>query len=383
MYKTVTKLILVFFCLSPLAAAEKFTYHIDISNHHPVVKEAVILTMEFNQTRAGKVIRFSFTLPKDKRYDTEFLEANENKDFKNRTHVIMKYAIFPKKAIKLNIPLKVTLQEASREELKKFVTGSADELMYLQTINKVYKLPAIELQVKPLPHETKIVGDYHLTFAIDHNQTTADKQINIAYTLSGRGYRPDIQSLLPPIDGVTAFLAKEQFHDKLFHKIVFHYALISNQNFTIPQIKIPAYSPKSNKRYLLSTEPVRILVHPAIIQQSKTRSLFFRFKWSSLKQYFDYFLIFLAGFLSYYIIRLTANRHKKSLSAEQLLLMRIKNARTDKEILQILIASKKPYLEEEIISLEKQIYEKTKTPLAKLKKRVSRKILHKPEFFDI
>ena len=63
--------------------------------------------------------------------------------------------------------------------------------------------------------------------------------------------------------------------------------------------------------------------------------------------------------------------------------MKIKNARTDKEILQILIASKKPYLEEEIISLEKQIYEKTKTPLAKLKKRVRRKILHKPEFFDI
>jgi len=376
MFKPILKLILILCCLSPLAAFEKFTYHIEISNPHPVVKEAVILTMEFNQTKVGKVIRFSFKLPQNQWYDTEFLEANENKDFKNRTHVIMKYVIFPKRATNLKIPLQITTQEASQEELKKFVTGSADELMYLQTTNKVYKLPAIELHVKPLPHETKIVGDYHLSFAIDHNQTTADKQINVSYTFSGRGYRPDIQTLLPSIDGVSAFLAKEQFHDKLFHKVIFHYALISDQNFTIPQIKIQAYNPKKKRTYMLSAKTVPVTVQPAQNLDGKKRRLFPSVDQQTLKQWMDYFLLFLAGFLSYITIQRINEQYNKMLSEEKKFLKKIKDTKNPRSLLQTLILSHETLFTEEITQLEKYIYQNQALSISTLKKRIIHKFLN-------
>lgn len=377
MHKPIMKLLLVLFCLSPLAAVKNFTYHINISNPHPVVKEAVILTMEFNQTRAGKVIRFSFALPKDQRYDTEFLEANENKDFKNRTRVIMKYAIFPKKAVDLKIPLRLTIQEASQEELKKFVTGSADELMYLQTTNEVCKLPAIELYVKPLPHKTKIVGDYRLGFAIDHNKTTADKQINVTYTLSGRGYRPDIPTLLPSVSGVTAFLAKEQFHDKLFHKVIFHYALISDQNFTIPQIKIPAYNPKKKSIYYLSAEAVPVVVLPAHNHTSKGTRLFPSVNRHTVIQWIDYFLLFLAGFLSYITLQRIIEHYNKRLPAEKKFIKKIKDTKNSRSLLQTLILSHETLFAKEIEELEKHIYHNRSLSISNLKKRIIYKFLNR------
>ena len=377
MYKQIPKFIFIMFALPLWASTDKFTYHIDISNHHPVVKEAVILTMKFNQIQPRKVIRFSFSPPKGNRYEIQFLEANENKDIKNRSHIVMKYIIFPKKATEITIPLQITLQEASQEELKKFVTGSADELMYLQTTNKVYTLPAITLHVKPLPRKTKIVGNYRLDFAIDRNQTTTDKQINVTYTLSGRGYRPDITNLLQPIHDVTTFLATERFHDKLFHKVIFHYALISDRNFTIPQIKLSAYNPKQQSIYTLSTKAVPVIIRP-IHNRNKIKTPFFPSINSQIvKRLVDYFLLFLAGFLSYMTIRHIKEQYNQSLPAEKKFLKKIKDTKNSKALLQTLILSHETLFTEEIAELEKHIYQKQSLSISNLKKRIIHKFLNR------
>ncbi|RUM67382.1 MAG: hypothetical protein DSZ05_02750 [Sulfurospirillum sp.] len=382
MQKVLGKLILwITISLLSLAADQQFTYHIDISNQHPVVKEAVILTMEFNQTEIGKTVRFSFQPQKSDRYRMQFLEADDNRDFKGRSHIIMKYAIFPLQAAKIDIPLNITLQVASKEELKKFVTGSADELMYLRTENKSYPLPPLKLDVSPLPQGTEVVGDYRLDFTAENNQTGAGKQINVVYTLSGRGYRPDIATLLPPLKGVNTFLATEQFHDKLFHKIIFRYALLSDQNFTIPQVQIPAYSPKKRSQYLLATDKIQVAVYPLSQTRSEKPSLLLQINWRSVRTYADYLLIFLSGFLFYKLIYLIHKQYKKDLSGTERFLHKVKDAKTAKALLQILIASRDPSFHEEIREIEKHIYQNSDISIREIKNKIKNKCLIKESFF--
>ena len=367
------------FCLVSLNAEHAFNYHLDITNAKPVVKEAVILTLELNQTETGKVVRFSFDLPKSQNYQTEFLEADESKDYKNRTRVVIKYAIFPLRADDIEIPLQIILQESSQEELKKFVTGSADELMYLQTTNHTYPLPSLKLHVRPLPHETQIVGDFQLTFKLKNNHTTADKQTNITYTLSGRGYRPEFKTLLPKIDGVTQFLDKEEFHNKLFHKINFHYALISDTNFTIPKINIAAYNPKENKVYRLSADPLPIVIDPVTTPNKSEKQFFPDLNREFLKELVDYILIFLAGFFTYIAIDLFAKKRFEQRSQKKEFLQKIKYTKTEKELMQILIAFQSSLFDKEIRQLEQSLYHNKKLSMQRLKKQIKQKFAEHQE----
>lgn len=372
---------ILFVCwIADTAAAKEFSYGLNISNRHAVVKEAVILTLELNQTKAGKVMRFSFKPPKSDHYQTEFLEAQESKDDQNRIHTVIKYAIFPLHPGHLEIPLSVTLQQASSEELKKFVTGSADELIYLQTTNRTAQLPSVVLDVAPLPKGVKIVGDYHLDFEIDSNRTVANQQIDVAYTLKGRGYQPGIDKLLPAIDGVESFLAVEHFDDKLFHKSVFHYAFIADRNFTIPAVKIAAYNPYLQREYQLETPKIPIVVKESETNEGTTTPLLQNLSWQTFKHYIDALLAFISALLVCAILIFLRKRYAKRLTPEERFLYRIQHAKTSKDILQHLLAYDRDFFAPEIASLEMRIYSTggpRKVSMKRLKKEIEQKLFHR------
>ena len=368
------------------AAAKEFAYALQISNRHPVVKEAVIFTLELNQTEAGKVMRFSFELPKSDRYRTEFLEAQESKDDKNRIHAVIKYAIFPLQPGHLKIPLSVTLQQASSEELKKFVTGSADELMYLQTTNQTAQLPSVILDVTPLPKGIQIVGDYRLDFEIDSNRTVANHQIDATYTLKGRGYQTGIDKLLPAISDVESFLAVEHFDDKLFHKSVYHYAFIADRNFTIPAVKIAAYNPHLHREYQLETPKIPIVVQAEETSEGTTTPLLPNLSWQIFKHYMDALLALISALLLCAILIFLRKRYAKSLTPEERFLYRIQHAKTSKDILQHLLAYDRDFFAPEIASLEKRIYgteAPRKVSIKRLQKEIEEKLFHRDIELDI
>lgn len=363
---------------SHLLANNLFTYNLQVSNTHPTLKEAVILNLEINQTKSGKVIRFNFKPDKSDDYRLQFLKEEETRDIKDRTHLRIKYAIFPLKAEKLDIPLHIKLQQASKEELKKFVTGSADELMYLQTIDKQFNLSTLHLDVQPLDKKVQLIGNYHFSYNIENNQTLANEQINIRYTLSGTGYPPNIQTILPDIKNVKSFLSKDKYHDKLFHKIVFRYALFSNHDFIIPKITLYSYNPKNKKKQILKTPKIPVTIISKT-KKSKHADNFSIISWKRIKHYIDYFLFFIAGFFTYtlYHIFIKSNKKKKSF------IEKIKYANKPKELLKILLSYDNKLFNEEILILEQVIYTKKSFSLSKIKKSILEKYIISSKQFEL
>ena len=264
----------IFLLLFPslLIASTGFTAHLKISNTHPVVKEAVILELHISLKNTKKFYRFHFEPPSTSEYQTLFLESTKVKKTNGQEEVVFHVALFPRHEGRINPKLTFTAEETTQAEVKKFVTGSADELTDLHTKKEVISLPPVTLTVVPLEKGTRLIGDFTLTQQIDKTTANPNEQINILYTLSGRGYPPQIDEILNT-EKIPLYTAHETFRDKLYTKKIFRYALITDQNLTLPAIKLKAYNPKQKRYYTLQIEPVSINIRQ-IQEKNKGVSLF-------------------------------------------------------------------------------------------------------------
>ncbi|OQX74390.1 MAG: hypothetical protein B6D59_02720 [Campylobacteraceae bacterium 4484_4] len=352
-----------------LPAETDFGYHLDLSTRNPVLKEAVILTLDLKQTDTHEVIRFSFEPPKSEKWETLLLRSEELKEEKGLNHIRYRYALFPLKTGKLHIPLSFTIKRATPEALKTSVTGSSDNAIFLQTEDTTVTIPSAILDVRPLPPGTMLVGDYSLDFSIDKNQTTPEQQINLLFTLKGRGYRPEIPHILPKISDVTVFSEKSEFNDQLFHKVTYRYALLADHNFTVPAIKLPAYDPLTKRNYLLQTPAIPITFVPPEHHDSplsrEDSSLF----WQKYRKILQGLLLFCAGFFTAVLLSKLSGKPRISKGSRNFL-KAVEGVKSPKELLPLLLAKEKKEYLPLIERIEQHLYGNQKIPLTRIKKEI-------------
>lgn len=336
---------------------------LEISTLHPVVKEPVLLTLHIYSNRTDKVLTFDFNPLSTAQYNFKLLKSTEKKSSTSQNEISYTYALFPLKSGKIAFRLHFTYKEATKEEVKKFVTGSADELTYLQTTNIDVPLKPFTLDVSPLRSDTQLVGDFTLQMALDKNITTSDEQINVAYTLKGRGYKPEIENLLK-LTNVEIFSSHEHFEDKLFYKELYRYAILSDHNFTLPSLSIKAYSPKRGRYYTLTTDAQHVTVVPDKVKPKKrfdTDTVF-----AVIKESANYLYFFIGGLFTALVVR-TFYRKRKDRFVD-----RIRRARDPQELLHLLLASDHEKYHDAIETLENAIYSKKKVSLRHLKRDLIR-----------
>ncbi len=358
-------LALVLLLTTFLLADKEFDASLSVSTHHPVVWQPVILKLLIRHSPSDKVLQFDFHPHSTAQYKVKFLESSEKKNVSGYDQTIFTYALFPLKKGKLTLQFHFITKEATQDEIKKFVTGSADELTYLQTTNKVIKLKPLTLDVAPLDKGTKLVGDFTLRHAIDKHVIQPDEQVNITYTVQGRGYKPQIKELLK-ITNVSSFLSYEHFEDKLFYKEIYRYALLSDHNFTISALTIKAYNPDKKNYYTLKTDPLNITVTKP---HKSNRSTFdAKYVITFFKNIISYILFFIAGLLAALLLHL--NQHKPETTLED----QISSANNTRDLLRILLAHKDRSTSGFITQLEEAIYNKKEISLRKMKRDILRKV---------
>jgi hypothetical protein len=336
--------------------------NVSISKSDPYLNEEIILTLTAKQKKFDNAMFFDVRIPKSKNYQVKLL-SKDDRYKKSAKEAYFKYQLKALHSGKINIPISLLVKEASHESVKSFSTGSFDELEFLNTKDTLIKLKDIELNVKKLKQKVDFIGDFHIRCQIDKTHAKAYEPIYLTCKISGKGSHNTIAKLYPKIDGADIFLEKRG-------DLEFDYAFSSDKNFTIPALKIAAFSPKEDRYYHLQTSPYKIEIDSIDTQNILDNKNSYPIKSFDLKNLLPYLyglLLFFAGYLSgrFQLFEFKQKRKK----SESNLSKKIKNVKNKKELLKLLLSNDEHLFLEEIEELEKALYEKKRINLKAIKEK--------------
>lgn len=110
----------------------------------------------------------------------------------------------------------------------------------------------LTIKVKPKPVDTDLVGDFSLESHLDHQQTRANKPVNLTVRIEGEGSLEDFDLGDYEIDGVTVYSDDPKIDstlsgDRLKSTFVKSFAFISDHDFSIPARTISVYDTRKGK----------------------------------------------------------------------------------------------------------------------------------------
>lgn len=358
--------------------ASDFNYSIHTNKTTPYVKEAVILTVDVNQTNHNIVLLFDFDLLKSDAYAFQRIDIKEV-DAYHAAQIRYTYLVYPLKEGKVDIHFHLTQKATTDESVAYSFSGDRDNVKGLVTKDTQISLPPLTLQVKPLPPKTQIVGNFTLDYKIKKLEAKAYEPLPLQVIIKGVGYPPLLKELLPSDSSFTRFSEKpivtstvnKQNRD---NTVIYPMALSSDKSFTLSPIIIKAFNPQLQKIYHL-TIPKQ---HFNITQVSKKDLLdtldspaSFSIDWSWIEGIFSYLLVFGAGYFTALSWKFTKKKNKKT---QHPLKEKINKAKNPKALLQILISYEGNRFTSSIEKLEASLYSHTAIDLKQIKKEALEKL---------
>jgi hypothetical protein len=369
-------LLLLFY--STLAWSEDFSHSFTVDNHQPYVKEAVLLTLKIKQTNHDKVLFFNFDLEKSPNYRFQRVAIQEQ----GKHHFAYReysYLIYPLKSGKINLNFKLQKRATTDEGISYSYSGDRDNVKGLETVDSDITLAPITLEVKALPKETELVGDFKLQHQFKTHQAKAYQAIPFELEIKGHGYPPLLENILLSENNITLF--KEQPLIKSVssikgteNTISYSMALSSNKSFSLKERIIKAFNPKTQKSYVLSLPQQDFTIEPVepsslVDKEDFPKPLKSDFSW--LGNFFSYFIVFIAGYLTAFAYQW---REKSKPKTEHPLYRKIKKSKNAKELLQLLMANNQDAFKPTIEALENLIYKKSKTSFKSIKEALETEI---------
>ena len=237
-------------------ANSDFTYSISTNNPNPYLKEATIVTIDINQTNHNSVMFFKFFVTKMSYYKSEQINLQESNTYHN-TNQRYTYLIYPLSIGDIDIEFNLTQKLTTDDSVAYSFSGDRDNVKGLVTQDTPIKLPNLKLQVKPLPKDTQLVGDFKLDYSLSTHTAQAYEPIPLNIEITGRGYLPILDNILPKDREFTQFLSPPIIESHIVDEdtqstIKYSNALSHYKDFTLDRIELKAFDPKTNKSYTLT-----------------------------------------------------------------------------------------------------------------------------------
>jgi len=234
----------------------------------------------------------------------------------------------------------------------------------------------IKIDVKPLPDNLELYGDFAISATVDKTKVSASKAVNLTIKVEGVGNIDDVKKFDIDIPNgvvysdepkiVSGFRGKE-YGGRFTQKV----AIVADSNYTIPSIELKYFDKNSKKVVVKRTKPINITViggnsnsanatqKPKIevandnnyTQKPKVIVK----KEASYIKYITLLVGFILGVLSVIILqKIKQPKDKKELP----IVKKIKKAKSDKELYKILLpyAKSTPKIDTELKKLEENIY---------------------------
>jgi hypothetical protein len=358
--------------------AEDFTYRITADKTEAYLKEAVVLTVELNQTNPDVVLFFDFDLHPSKNYTFHRIDTKQSDNYQ-KVKTDYTYLLYPLRSGDLNITFDLTKKVTTKENVAYSFSGDRDNVKGIDTKNIPITLPPFLLHIKALPKAVQLVGDFSLEYKIKKHQANAYEPLPLQIVIKGFGYPPLLENILPKELNVTRFKEKPILHTGNTKKgtqssVTYPIALSHTQSFDLPAITLNAFNPKTKKAYTLTVPKQhfdirKIDVNRLVDKTDDPKPLQRDYDW--LSTLFGYLVVFGAGYLTALSLRWKKRTmtHKTDPLKEKI--EACQDART---LLQLLMATNSRRFASSIEKLEKHLYGNGKMNLKKIKQAILEKL---------
>ncbi len=271
------------------------------------------------------------------------------------------YLIIPQRSGKIEI-------EPARMDIGILKKGEKNTLRFDRVKWKSIFSNGLTLSVKPLPEGASLFGNYTIEAKVDRNETRANHPVNLTVTVKGSGNIEEIPDFEITSGEAVVYadkpVIKTRFTDGLSEGVFRQkFAFVSDRNFTIPALSLTYFDSATRTIKRIKTEPI-----PVTVESDRTRTAAAHLEKGEERPSVSYrsvektvwILSTLAAFAAGVILTLLFRRRPKPRSeAQKTLQERIRKARSDKALLQILL----PYAQSDIRiariveKLEQNLYE--------------------------
>ncbi len=250
---------------------------------------------------------------------------------------------------------------------------------------------SLELDVKPLPNNLEVYGDFIISAKVDKTEVKANKPVNLTIQIAGEGNIDDIKKFEIDIPDAVVYADEPKISTKIENgKYVGTFtqkiAIIADKSFTIPPIEFRYFDKNLKKEVVKKTKPIHIKVigspsssqtkRPVIEEEPKNALTVKENKKEEIKtptqkeSSFIKYLFLIVGYvlgilsmIGFYKIKDIKLSPKKELP----IVKRIKKAKSDKELFEVLLpyAKEDKLIDNTLKKLEENIYKKAKNKIDK------------------
>ncbi|WP_428738952.1 hypothetical protein [Sulfurimonas sp.] len=365
-------LLLFLFGVHLFANSNLAEYSIKADKTKVYLKEAVLITFKAKQRNHSENMFFFLEAKKSPDYQITLLQKKEVEVSYHNKEASFTFLLFPLKSGKISVNFDFIAKQASDDAVAQIYEGSRDNQKWMETIDTNIPLKPLSIDVIVLENEIQLVGDFNLTSELKGDHVDAYDNANIIYTLQGKGFNQIDIHPIQNIDQVKIFehvqnVLNQANNDGYTIVQKFNYALISQNDITIPSREIKCFSPSKQKYYSLHTQKFNISV-----QQADKSELLDDEEYPKTELHFEklfdwliYMVIFLSGFISAKLLPKRVKKAKRQFED-------IKDAKTPHKLLLLLLDKYNPALPKEFID---QLELLMKTDDAKQFDKLKQKIL--------
>lgn len=363
-----------FFVLNPLYAND-VAYTFNLSKTNPYEREGVFLEVNISQVDQSKVMMFKFSLKASENYEFHQVGLKEYENYHDLRHEYL-YLIYPKKSGEVDLAFEMQKSITDDDKVAYSISGDRDNVKSLEKKDFDVALKPLRIEVKPLPEGTDLVGEFTLEHHLDRKKTEAFDPINLKVELKGEGLLSSFE-LLKPSGNYKLFTQEPTFktyHTKLGSNssLAWVYAISAQKDFTLPKIVLKAFNPKTQKSYALTLPSYAIEVEQVakekLLDNEDYPTRIKGIDWAFWYTILSYIIVFLAGLLMPKDLLKSTQVNTKN--SEDILRIKIQNAKSHKALLQTLLLENNPNFSKAIEALEGVVYNGEKIALFKVKSMI-------------
>lgn len=185
---------------------------------------------------------------------TDFWLKNtkNNNPYRQGEYVIQEisYTIYPQKVGKLTIDSFVVMitKPSARSNSFFFVNAGVQQQITSNSLN---------INVKDIPSETNIVGDFDFNVKVNKLKTKSNDSISFELSINGKGNLEDIEDFVLNINNANSYASKPKIEGNTFKQV---WSIVADENFTIPSIEFSFFSLKDEKVITKTSKEINIQI---------------------------------------------------------------------------------------------------------------------------